>query len=132
MAIRKNQTAVSDEEIIAALLQSGTIAQAAELTGIGQRTIYDRMGDRDFRAAYNAAKSDIVRTATLTMNRKLSAAVDVIMGIMEDKDNAAAVRLQAAKMLIDNAARFGDRLAQIENTASDYAKSPLNFDPSKW
>ena len=66
MASKKNQTAVSDEEIIAALLQSGSIAQAAELTGISARSIYDRMGTRDFKAAYSAAKSDIVRAAVLT------------------------------------------------------------------
>ena len=132
MATKRNNTAVSDEEIIAALLSSGTIAQAAELTGIGQRTIYDRMGNRDFKAAYNAAKSDIVRNATLTMNRNLTAAVDAIMGVMNDKNNPAATRLQAAKMIIDNAAVFGDRLARIENTAAEYASPVIPFDMNKW
>ena len=70
---RKNQTAVSDEEIIAALLNSGSITKAAELTGIAPRTIYDRMGYREFKAAYSAAKADIVRQAVLTMSRNLTA-----------------------------------------------------------
>lgn len=132
MANKKNQTAVSDEEIIAALLQSGSIAQAAELTGISARSIYDRMGTRDFRAAYNAAKSDIVRAAVLTMNRSLSAAVEVVTGIMNDDSNNAGTRLQAAKMIIENAAKFSDRLSEADNLTANLADPPLSFDMTKW
>lgn len=132
MAAKKNQTAVSDEEIIAALLQSGSIAQAAELTGIGQRTIYDRMGTRDFKAAYSAAKSDIVRAAVLTMNRSLSAAVEVVTGIMNDENNNAGTRLQAAKMIIENAAKFSDRIAAEDKATAEWAEPALSFDMSKW
>ena len=133
MAERKrNQTAVSDEQIIAALLSSGSIQQAAELTGIAPRTIYDRMGYRDFKAAYSAAKADIVRQAVLTMNRNLSAAVDVVTGIMSNEENPAATRLQAAKMIIDNAARFTDRLNEADAYTAQQAESPMGFDPAKW
>ena len=132
MASKKNQTAVSDEEIIAALLQSGSIAQAAELTGIATRTIYDRMGTRDFKAAYSAAKSDLVRAAVLTMNRSLSAAVEVVTGIMNDEKNNAGIRLQAAKLLIENAAKFTDRLSEADKTTAAWAEPALSFDMSKW
>lgn len=132
MANKKNQTAVSDEEIIAALLQSGSIAQAAELTGISARSLYDRMGTRDFRAAYNAAKSDIVRAAVLTMNRSLSAAVEVVTDIMNDDNNNAGTRLQAAKIIIENAAKFSDRLSEADKLTADLAEPPLSFDMTKW
>ena len=36
-------SAVSDEEIIAALINNGTIRAAAAAAGIAERTIYDRM-----------------------------------------------------------------------------------------
>ena len=132
MANKKNQTAVSDEEIIAALLQSGSIAQAAELTGISARSLYDRMGTRDFRAAYNAAKSDIVRAAVLTMNRSLAAAVEVVTDIMNDDNNNAGTRLQAAKIIIENAAKFSDRLSEADKLTADLAEPPLSFDMTKW
>lgn len=132
MASKKNQTAVSDEEIIAALLQSGSIAQAAELTGISARSIYDRMGTRDFKAAYSAAKSDIVRAAVLTMNRSLAAAVEVVTGIMNDDSNNAGTRLQAAKMIIDNAEKFSDRMETEDRATAEWAKPALSFDMSKW
>ena len=132
MANRKNQTAVSDEEIIAALLQSGSIAQAAELTGIGQRTIYDRMGNRDFKAAYSAAKSDIVRAAVLNLNRSLSAAVDVVADIMNDDSNSAGTRLQAAKMIIDSAAKFSDRLSEADKATAEWAEPAFSLNAAKW
>lgn len=129
---RKNQTAVSDEEIIAALLNSGSIQQAAEITGIGARTMYDRMGTRDFKAAYSAAKSDIVRAAVLTLNRSLSEAVEVVAGIMNDDSNSAGTRLQAAKMIIENAAKFSDRLADADKTTAAWAEPPLSLNMAKW
>ena len=129
---RKNKCAVSDEEIIAALLGSGSIAQAAAVTGIAPRTIYDRMGTREFKAAYSAAKADIVRQAVLNMNRNLSAAVDVVTGIMNDEGNPAATRLQAAKMIIENAAKFTDRLTAADEYTADKATDPMGFDIAKW
>ena len=130
MAEKKNQTAVSDEEIVAALLNSGSIAQAAQLTGLSPRTLYDRMGNREFKAAYSAAKSDLVREAVLTMNRSLSAAVGVISEIMTDDKQPAANRLQAAKMIIENAAKFTDRLAEADRVTAAMAEEPFDF--SKW
>lgn len=128
----RNQTAISDEEIIAALLKSGTIAQAAELTGLSARAIYDRMGNRDFKAAYSAAKTDIIRAATLDMNRNLSAAVAVIMDVMNDQSNPAMTRLQAARMLIDSAARFADRMAKEDAATATWAESAFGLNPKKW
>ena len=73
--------ATSNEEIIAALLQHGTIKEAAEAIGITPRTIYDRMKSRDFMADYAAAKSDILRSAVVNVSGKLSQAFEEINGI---------------------------------------------------
>ena len=53
-----SKTASNDEQIIAALLQHGTIKEAAAAAGVTPRTIYNRMNDRAFRAQYEAAKND--------------------------------------------------------------------------
>lgn len=122
---KKNQTAVSNEEIIAALISSGSIAQAAEATGIAPRTMYDRMGTREFKAAYSAAKSDIVRTAVFTINNKLEKAIETIAAVMEDEKNPAATRLQAAKIIVDNASKFAERLHEEERYTGEMAKKPM-------
>ena len=105
---------ISDEAIIAALLDHGTIRAAAEAVGLSERTIYDRMSDGEFQALYRAAKSDLVRAALLRINRHLERAIDTVAGIMEDEDNNAAVRLQAAQTIINSAGKFAQRLQTNE------------------
>lgn len=111
------EKAVSNEQIIAAMLTSGTIAAAAESCGISPRTIYDRMKDRDFRAEYGAAKNEIIRGAVYKLNQQLSAAADTVVEIMQNPENNSAVRLQAAQTILNNAGKLADRLNQQETAA---------------
>lgn len=121
MATRTNTKAVSDEEIIAAIIQAGTVKEAAATLNIAPRTICDRMKDRQFRAAYQEAKNDILRQAVKNINSKLSAAVDAVAEIMTDHDVNAAVRLQAAQTIISNAVKFAGLVNSGESTALDTA-----------
>jgi hypothetical protein len=118
--------AVSDEEIIAALLDSGTVKEAAAKTGLTARTIYDRMSKDEFQAAYSSAKADIVRQAVFSINGKLSAAIDAVADIMNDTSINAAVRLQAAQTILNNAGKFSDRLNADESRTAKYTNP---FDP---
>lgn len=106
---------VSDEQITAALLTTGTIKAAAAAVGISERTIYDRMNDGEFQAVYKAAKADLMRAAVFKINGQLQAAVDTIAEIMTDKENSAATRLQAAQAILNNAGKFMQRLQDDEN-----------------
>lgn len=118
--------ATSNEEIIAALLQHGTIKEAAEAIGITPRTIYDRMKSRDFMADYAAAKSDILRSAVVNVSGKLSQAFEEINGIMTDKEINPAIRLQAAQTIINSASKL---TAQMRTADEDYNK---NHVPLLW
>lgn len=124
---KKNSNAISNEEIIAALLQSGTVKDAAAAVGVTPRTVYSRMEDREFKAAYKAAKADIIRQAVYSINGKLSDAIDAIADIMIDKGNNAAVRLQAAQTILNNAGKFAERLAKEERDVEATQKPPIDF-----
>ena len=124
----KNTKAISNEEIIAALLQHGTIREAAEAAGTTPRTIYDRMKDREFRADYMEAKNDIIRKAVFSINERLSEAIDAVSDIMNDADTNPAVRLQAAQTIINNAAKFAERLTKDERQSRLEGESPFGFD----
>jgi len=119
---------VSDEQIIAAILQHGTLKEAAEATGITTRTIYDRMADKEFRSLYMAAKADIVRAAVLSINRKLSQAIDTVAEIMQDEATNPATRLQAAQIIIKNAESFAQRLQSEEYHARQEAKGAFDIE----
>ena len=123
-----SKTASNDEQIIAALLQHGTIKEAAAAADTTPRTIYNRMNNREFRAQYEAAKNDILRTAYITINAKLTAAIEAVAEIMQNPENNAAVRLQAAQTIITNAAKFSERLHADEYQARQEGKSPFDFD----
>lgn len=122
------KTKCTDEQIIAALLQHGTIAKAAEACDISPRTVYERMDNREFRAAYMEAKNDIIRKAVFSINQKLGAAVDAVSEIMTDKGVNPAVRLQAAQVIINNAGKFADRLTDEEKASRETANPPDPFD----
>lgn len=108
----------SDEQIVAALITSGTIKEAAAAVGVSERTIYARMNDADFKMLYEAAKADIMRHAVFNINNQLQAAIDTVVEVMEDKDNNAAVRLQAAQTILNHAGKIAQRLNTKENNIS--------------
>ena len=110
------EKAISDEQIIAALLDHGTIRAAAQAAGISERTLYDRMNKGEFQALYKSAKTDLVRAAVLNLNRQLQAAIDTVVEVMQDEQNNAAVRLQAAQTILNNAGKFAQRL-QMDETS---------------
>ena len=123
----ENTKAVSDEEIIAALMANSTIAKAAEAAGISRRALYDRMGEKDFQGQYAAAKAALIRQAVFTINAKLTEAIDTIAGIMQDPEVNPAVRLQAAQTILNNATKFAERLSAEDKKAEDTRKNPLDI-----
>ena len=122
------EKAVSDEEIIAAILQHGTIKEAAQAVRLTPRAIYTRMDDRGFRSLYMAAKDDIIRGAVFSINSKLSAAIDTVQEIMQDTNNNPAIRLQAAQTIINNAGKFAERLTKDEYNSRAEGIGPYDIE----
>ena len=114
---------VSDESIIAALLNNGTLKAAAAAAGVSERTIYDRMNNGEFQALYKAAKADLIRAAVFSLNSKVQAAIDTVAAVMQDENNNAAVRLQAAQTILNNAGKFAQRLQADETSVITQVES---------
>ena len=126
---KAKETAISDEQIIAALLTHRTIKEAAAAAGISERAIYDRMNGGEFQALYKAAKTDLMRTAVIDLNGHIEAAINTIADVMNNKDNNAAIRLQAAQTILNNAAKFTQRLTEQEAAAITQAEANRFFTP---
>ena len=112
---KAKEKAISDEQIVAALLSAGTIREAAGAVGLSERAIYDRMRGAEFDILYNGAKADLLRSAVLGINEHLQDAINTIAHIMADEKNNPAIRLQAAQTIINNAAKFSQRLTEAES-----------------
>lgn len=124
-----NKKTVSDEQIIAALLAGGTIRAAAAAVGMSERAVYNRMNNGDFQARYRAAKNDLIRAAVVNLNERLQAAIDTVSSIMQNPENNAAVRLQAAQTILNTAGKYAQRLQQGEMDVANQidANSWLSF-----
>jgi hypothetical protein len=106
---------VSDEQLLSALMEHGTIKGAAAATGAAVRTIYDRMHEREFKVMYEAARADVLRGATASLNSRIEKAVSCIEAIMDNDEAPAAVKLNAANAILSNAERFAGRLTEAES-----------------
>lgn len=119
---------ISNETMIEALIQFGTVREAAENLGCKVRTIYNRMNnDPEFIEEFNAAKKDITRKAVASFNNKISLAIDEIFSIMTDKSVNAAIRLQAAQTILNNAGKFADRLEKVDAAIEKDDETPIIF-----
>jgi hypothetical protein len=100
---------------------------AAASVGLTERAVFDRMKDRDFKAVYQQAKTDVIREAVFKMNAQVGAALDCVLEIMENESIKPEVRLQAADKVVVYADRFSKRLSMDEHTA-ELASSDFHID----
>ena len=117
MATRTNAKATSDEEIIAAILQAGTVKEAASILQMPPRTLYERMRSKDFRIAYQQAKTDILRQAVKNINAKLTDAITAVSDIASNTEINAQTRLQAAQTIISYSIKFAELVRDGECAA---------------
>lgn len=114
---------ISDEQIIAALMENPTQRAAAEACGLSERALYDRMTDDEFIALYRQTKTDLLRSTLQLVAAKMGEAVNVIAEIMQSPETPPAVRLQAARELLRCMDGFLSRLNEDEATAARLKKS---------
>lgn len=116
---------LTDEQIIAALISTDTIGAAADSLQVSRQCIYNRMSSGQFQALYQSARADILRTAVHSLNTNLQQAIETTAAIMQAPDTNAATRLQAARIIIDNACRFIERLAAVELQNKEQARDSM-------
>ena len=105
---------LTDEEIVPALIECGTIRAAANRMGVQVKTLYSRMKSDRFRELYHRAKADLVKAATAKMQGQLVDACEVIAEIMKDADTAQQTRLNAADCIIRNTLKMIEQTDILE------------------
>ena len=92
---RKQDTAIG------ALLSRPTISAAAESVGIGESTLRRWLKDRDFLAAYRAARREAVSQAVAHLQGACSVAVVALTDISQDVNSPASARVSAARTVLE-------------------------------
>lgn len=114
---------------LVALLESNSMTEAAEKAGVSRRTMYNYLhNDIAFARAYDEARNrqEIAYMDVLTTRRER--AQGVVMEVLEDDDQPAAIRLKAAQIIIAAAAEQGKTVARI--TQSNISANKDMFDVS--
>lgn len=102
------------ETALAALLSHKTVKEAAEAIQISESTLYRYLKEEDFRQAYRAARKMRIECATQQIQDALDESIMTLRGIMEQDDNAASVRVSAARTLLEYALKMTDQIDILE------------------
>lgn len=103
-----------------ALLESGTLTEAAEKAGISRKTLYNYMRtDTDFARAYKEARERLTLERLDSTEAERAKAKAVILEIMNDKQQSSAVRLKAAQTILEAGEATAKAADAITNRNAD-------------
>lgn len=97
------------ERALAALMKCRTKAEAAEVAGIDPRTLRRYFDDTDFQEAYKKAFGGMVEDATRQAQQAIAPALSTLREIMEDSEETAAARIQAARSTLEYALKLTEQ-----------------------
>ena len=96
----------NNEQILAALVATGSVRAAAKAVGVSENTIRTRLNDPNFRAEYEKAKSEILTEACDALAARLTLAVDVLCEVLDSDATPATVKVSAADSILRQGLRY--------------------------
>lgn len=96
----------TDEEIIAAILEGGSIRAAAEALGIQTKTIYAREKTKSYQEAYANARRQLVEDAAASLHAKTGEAIQTIYNMMKAESTPPQARLNCAVTILKHAEKL--------------------------
>src|SRR5262245_6062640 len=118
------------EAAFAALLSTASVAEAAQVAGIGEATLHRWLRDAAFKADYDRARRRVLDDATAALCAATRTAVDTLRACLADAAAPWTARLHAAELVLDLATAdrerrdLTDRLARVEEQV---ARTPTRW-----
>lgn len=109
-----------DGPLLVALAAGDTIAEAAKVSGLSERTVSRRLGDDDFRFALQAEKDAIVSLAATKLSSICLEAVEALNALLEASSDS--IRLGAARAILEYASKMREAIELTERIARLEAK----------
>lgn len=100
------------EKVLIALLETSSIREAAEKSGLGEATIYRYLNDKDFLKEYRAARRQIVETSISRMQKASGEAVETLIKNLHCEN--PSVENRAAQLIIENSVKAVETLDILE------------------
>jgi hypothetical protein len=111
------------EAVIAALLDCGTVGEAAARVGVNERTVRRWLADEAFSRAYKYARAEVLSLALGALQKATGEAVGALRGAMQGI--ATPVQVAAARAVLEHALRatelldLTERLDALEKSARE-------------
>jgi hypothetical protein len=113
------------EQIIVALLNQGSTAEASRVTGISETSIWRALQDDAFQALYRNARRQIVENAISHLQSATVDAVRTLRLIAVDSESPSSARVSAARSIIEYSIRTVENL-DLEARIVDLEEQLLN------
>jgi AcrR family transcriptional regulator len=103
------------EKILVALIETSSIREASQKSGIGEATFYRYLQDKEFLAEYRNARRQTVESAIAQMQQASSEAVETLRRNLTCENSAVETR--TAQIIFENSIRgleLTDILSRLE------------------
>lgn len=123
--MRQNDSAelsIKQQKALHALLTTTSIASAAQVAGVTDRTIYRWLDEETFRHALTEAEGRAIDAAARHLVGLTEIAVNRLTNILTDPQTPVALQLRAVETILENMIRLRGlrtleyRLAKLEET----------------
>jgi AcrR family transcriptional regulator len=136
--MEQNGTPAGEDELILALAAGATVREAAEKAGVGERTVYRRLADPDFRRSVSRARGRLFDTALGRLASLGGKAAGIFERLMESDQPSVARR--AAKAVLELGPRLREteleeRVSRLEEKAdekTDETPAAVIIDNNPW
>jgi DNA-binding MurR/RpiR family transcriptional regulator len=111
------------EKVLAALIDTSSVREAAKKSGIGEATIYRFLQDKEFLSEYRNARRQTVETAIAQMQSAASEAVERLKELQYCENPAVAAR--CAQIIFESSVKgleTTDILERLEVLESEFEK----------
>ena len=115
---RDDTASHGDTALIVALAAGATPAEAAQQARVSRRTAYRRLEDAEFRRRVAVERDMLVRATVGRLTEASLEAVETLRALAIDQGTAPAVRVSAAKAILDFGWRFREQADVIQRLAA--------------
>ena len=115
-----NDLTARQRRFIAAMMTARTVAEAARMAGIAERTARRYLADPDVKAVLSAALDDALAQVTRRTVEAMAGALDTLEAVQADAEAAPSARVAAARVVmvagpkLREAVDLAERVANLE------------------
>jgi len=89
------------QRAVRVLLTSKSVGEAAQLAGVGERTLFRWLTEPPFKAALSVAEGELLDVATRRLLGLQDKAIETFENVLKDEEATQVVRLRAAQAVLD-------------------------------